>query len=69
MEDEHEVVSRSRRPRWLQDTLRDADAMGAMRSAARESRPPERFCSYVALATGILDSEPSSYLEAAGQKV
>ena len=68
-EDEQEVVSGGRRPRWLQETLRDVDAIGAPRTATRESRPPERFCSYVALATGILDSEPSSYEEAAGQKV
>ena len=35
----------------------------------RESRPPERFCSYMAMATSILDSEPSSYEEAASQQV
>ena len=48
--------------------MRDADVVGASRSTTRESRPPERFCSYVALATEILDSEPSSYEEAARQK-
>ena len=63
-EDEQEVVSGGRRPRWLQETLRDT--VGAPRIATRESRPPERFCSYVALAARILDSKPSSYEEAAG---
>ena len=28
-EDEQEAVSGGRRPRWLQETLRDADAVGA----------------------------------------
>jgi len=34
-----------------------------------ESKPPERFCSYVALATNIVESEPFSYEEAACQQV
>ena len=68
-EDEQEAVSGGRRPRWLQETLRDADVVVAPRTATRESRPPERFCSYVALATGISDSDPSSYEEEAIHKV
>ena len=49
-----EVCSGKRTHKWLQDTL-------------RESRPPDRFCSYMAVIANIIDFEPSSYEEAARQ--
>ena len=64
-----EVCSGKRKPKWLQDTLREATSVAGPKSPVRESRPPERFCSYMAMATIILDSEPSSYEEAASQRV
>jgi hypothetical protein len=57
------------RPRWLRDTLRDAEGHTAPRGTFRESRPPQRFSSYVALMSNIIDSEPSSFEEATGQQV
>jgi hypothetical protein len=60
---DEEVPSGKRKPKWLQDTLKDAQSVGSLKRAARESRPPERFCSYVALVTNIIESEPSSYEE------
>eukprot|EP00253_Pinus_taeda_P027400 PITA_27400 len=64
-----EACSGKRKPKWLQDTLRDATFVAEPKRSVRESRPPERFCSYMAMATSILDSEPSSYEEAASQQV
>jgi hypothetical protein len=49
--------------------LKEAETVGNPRNSTRESRPPERFCSYVAMVTGITESEPSSYEEAATQHV
>jgi hypothetical protein len=39
------------------------------KSTFRESRPPRKFPQYMALMTSIIDSEPSSYEEAANQQV
>jgi len=64
-----EVRSRQRKPKWLQDTLRDATSVTKPKRPVRESRPLERFCSYMEMATSILDSEPSSYEEAVSQQV
>lgn len=56
-----EACSGKRKPKWLEDTLRDATSVAEPKRPVRESRPPERFCSYMAMVTSILDSEPSSY--------
>eukprot|EP00253_Pinus_taeda_P028780 PITA_28780 len=64
-----EACSGKRKPKWLQDTLRDATSVAEPKRPIRESRTPERFCSYMAMATSVLDSEPSSYEEAASQQV
>ena len=63
-----EAVSR-RRPKWLTNTLREAERVDPPRTTFRESIPPERFCSYIALVTGITDSKPSSFDEASRQQV
>ena len=64
-----EVDSRKRKPKWLLETLKEAETVGVLKKQVRESRPPERFSSYVALVTNIVESEPSSYEEAALQIV
>ena len=64
-----EVGSGKRKPKWLQDTLRKATSVAGPKRQVRESRPPQRFCSYMALVTSIVDSKPSSYEEAANQRV
>ena len=60
-----EVRSGKRKPKWLQDTLREATSVVGPKRSVRESRPPERFCSYMAMVANIVDSKPSSYEEAA----
>ena len=60
-----EVCSGKRKPKLLQDTLYEATLVAGPKRQVRESKPPERFCSYMALVTSIVDSEPSSYEEAA----
>jgi hypothetical protein len=35
----------------------------------RESKPPERFCSYIAMVSSIGESEPSTFEEATGRQV
>ena len=62
-----EVCSGKRKPKWLQDTLREATSVAGPKRPVRESRPPERFYCYMAMVSNIVDSEPSSYEEAASQ--
>lgn len=57
------------RPKWLQDALKEVESVGPPKRVNRESVPPERFCSYVAKAINIVDSEPASYEEVASQEV
>nr|QHR90809.1 hypothetical protein Q903MT_gene4835 [Picea sitchensis] len=58
-----------KRPAWLRETLQDAERIAAPRGSFRESKRPQRFSSYMALMSHIIDSEPSSYEEAATQQV
>jgi hypothetical protein len=47
-------------PKWLQDTLKEAQgSVGNPRQAVRESKPTERTCSYIAMVRSIRESEPS----------
>ena len=62
-----EADSRKRKPKWLMDILKEAKFVGIPKNTIRESRPPQRFNSYVALVTSIVESEPSSYEEVARQ--
>ena len=64
-----EVCSGKRKPKWLQDTLREATSIVGLKRPVRESRPLERFCSYMEMVANIIDSEPSSYEEVASQQV
>ena len=58
------VDSRKRKPKWLQDTLKEVETVGAPKKQGRESRPSERFGSYITMVTDIIETEPSSYEEA-----
>ena len=65
-----DTTSERRKPKWLQDTLREAHgSVGNPRKAMRESTPPERFCSYIAMVSNIRESEPSTFEEATGRQV
>ena len=56
-----EVDLSRRKPKWLQDTLKEAKTVGAPKKPVRENIPPERFGSYIAMVTDIVAIEPSSY--------
>jgi hypothetical protein len=55
---------------WLQDTLKEAQgSVGNPRQAVRESKPSERFCSYIVMVSIIWESEPSTFEEATSRQV
>jgi hypothetical protein len=65
-----DTTSERRKPKWLQNTLREAQGlMGNPRQAVRESKPPERFCNYIAMVSSIQESEPSTFEEASSRQV
>jgi hypothetical protein len=50
--------------------LRDAQvSVGNPKQAVRESKPPERFCSYIAMVSSIREFEPSTFEEASSRQV
>jgi hypothetical protein len=60
-----DTTSERRKPKWLQDTLREAQgSVGNPRQAVRESKTPKRFCSYIAMVSSIRESDPSTFEEA-----
>jgi hypothetical protein len=59
-----EATSEKRKPKWLQDTLKEAQgSVGNPRKVVRESKPPERFCSYLAMVRTSVSSKPSTFEE------
>ena len=56
-------------PRWAQQTLQDAEGHEAPRGIHQESKRPQRFSSYVALMSHIIDLEPTTYEEASRDQV
>jgi hypothetical protein len=65
-----DTTSERRNPKWLQDILRDAQvSVGNPKQAVRESKTPERFCSYIAMVSSIRESEPSTFEEATSRHV
>jgi hypothetical protein len=42
---------------------------GESQTGMRESKPPERFCSYITMVSSIRESEPSTSEEATGRQV
>ena len=49
--------------------MKEAETVGAPKKQVRESRPPERFGSYIAMVTNIIETEPSSYEEASTESM
>jgi hypothetical protein len=64
-----EVTVTKKRLAWLRNTLQEAKKHAAPSGSFRESKRPHKFSSYVALMSKIIDSEPSTYEEAAKQQV
>jgi hypothetical protein len=64
------TTSTKRRPRWFQETLKEArENVGEPKSQIRESRPPVRFGAYLALVTSIRDTKPRTFVQAVDQQV
>ena len=64
-----EVNSGRRKPRRLQDTLKEAHSAGELERIMRRSKAPNIFCSYLATMTDPDHFEPSSFQEAVDQRV
>jgi hypothetical protein len=60
-----EVTVTRKRPAWLRNTLQEVEGHAAPRGSFRESKRPHKFSNYVALMSKIIDSEPSTFEEAA----
>jgi hypothetical protein len=64
-----EATVTRKRPAWLQNTLQEAEGHTAPKGSLRKSKRPHKFSIYVALMSKIIDSEPSTFEEAAKQQV
>jgi hypothetical protein len=65
-----EITSRKRKPRWFQETLKEAkELVGEPQRLMRESRAPKRSGLYLAMVTSITDSEPTTFEQAVDQQV
>ena len=63
-----EATSGKRKPKWLQDTLKEAkQSIGEPKKMWRESKAPERFCSNLAMVANIVETEPTTFEEATVQ--
>jgi hypothetical protein len=51
------------RSRWIHDTLKDTKRHATPMEIFKESRPPQRSSSYVALMSSTIDFETSSFEE------
>jgi hypothetical protein len=50
--------------------LREArGSVGNPKQAVRESKPSERFCSYITMVSSIRESEPSTFEKASSRQV
>jgi hypothetical protein len=64
------TTSGKRRPRWFQETLKEAkENVGEPKSQIRESRPLVKLGSYLALVTNITDTEPRTFAQAVDWQV
>ena len=62
-----EQSSRKRKPKWLQETLKDAEAFGRPQEQIRIVVEPDRYG--MALVASLRDSEPSTFEEASQHQV
>jgi hypothetical protein len=64
------TASAKRRPRWFQETLKEArENVGEPKSQIKESKPPVILGAYLALVTSIRDIEPQTFAQAVDHKV
>jgi hypothetical protein len=67
VESSQEMNTKKRRTAWARKIIQDAEKHGAP-DGSRESKRPQPYSSYVALLSGIIDVEPTSYEEVAKKK-
>jgi hypothetical protein len=66
----HDTTLERRKPNWIHDTLREAQgSVGNPRQAMSESKPPERFCSYIMMVSNNRESEPYTFEKVVGRQV
>jgi hypothetical protein len=64
------TTSGKRRPRWFQETLKEArENVGEPKNQIRESRPPIKLGAYLALAMSIRDTKPQTFAQAVDHQV
>jgi hypothetical protein len=64
------TTSGKRKPRWFQETLKEAiENVGEPKDQVRQRRPPVRLRAYLALVTTVRDSEPETYAQAVDHQV
>jgi hypothetical protein len=64
------TTSGKRKPRWFQETLKEAkENVGEPKRQFRESKPPVRFGSYLAMVTSISDTKSRTFAQAVDQQV
>ena len=57
-----DASSKKRNPSWLKELMKEAkESVGPPRREVRESKEPERFSSYMAQVTSLLDTIPTTY--------
>jgi hypothetical protein len=60
-----EATITRKRPYWLWNTLQEVEGHATPKGSLRERKRPHKFSSYVASMSKIIDSEPSTFEEAA----
>ena len=63
-----EKDSHKRKPTWAWELIREAERYGAPEGIHRERKREKPYNSYVALLCDIIEKEPSTYEEVAGNK-
>jgi hypothetical protein len=63
------MPSRKRRPAWAQELIKDVERYGAPNNYLRKSKKQKLYSIYVACLCDIMDAKPSSYEEAAKNRV
>jgi hypothetical protein len=64
------TASGKRRPRWFQETLKEArENVGEPKSHIKESRPPVKLGAYLALVMSIKDTEPQTFAQVVDHQV
>jgi hypothetical protein len=58
-----------RKPAWCREILREAERHSAPKGTFRESRKPDKYSGLISELTTVIDSEPSTFIDAAKHQV